>query len=301
MGSLLDVQQPTSTSVIFRNIVVGFDYDEPSPQTILTASALAAQHDGFICLVHATYPPIYAGYVQDLGPFVDQTLQEAKARMEDIISREPALHNRPYKIVVDIKSPVELICKTAQENSADLIVVGTHGRHSIEHFLVGSVAESLLTIAPCPVMIAGPECTACALPWKRILFATDLDNTGIRAAEYAASLSTEGHAELSVIHVMRKVPIGESDMRSWVEDGIRQRLELLFVPGLLAQLPHQLLVAYGDPVEEILAAAHSQNADLIILGTGLHGLGADHNPWRTVGRILREAHCPVLNVNATSK
>jgi len=300
MGSLLETQKTAPTPITFRNIVVGFDYDDPSPQVILTASALSARYGGSLCLVHATYPPTYAGYVQNLSAFIDRLLQDATTHLEDMAAREPALQNRPYKIIVDIRDPVELMCKAARENSADLIVVGTHGRHGIEHLLVGSVAESLLTVAPCPVMVAGPECAPCALPWKRILFATDLDHTGIRAAEYAASMCVEEQAELSVLHVMPKGPTSGSDMRSWIEDGIRRKLELLFVPAHLAKIPHQLLVAYGDPVEEILAAAHSQKADLIILGTGVHGLGADHNPWRTVGRILKEAHCPVLNISPST-
>jgi len=301
MESLILEHSRESTSLAFRNIVVGFDCEEPSPDAILAASALAARNKGSISLVYAVYPPIYAGYVQDLNPFVEQTLQRAKARLEDLIAQQPALRDCQYRIVVDIKNPAELLCRVARERSADLIVVGSHGRHGIEQILVGSVSESLLDKVPCPVMIVGPECSANTLPCKRILFATTVENNFNRAALYAASLSAPESAKLSVIHVVPTEPCGKSDMRGWIEDEIRRRLALLFEPASLDALPHELLVAYGNPAEEILSAARSSKADLIILGAGSHSYGADHNPCRTVGRVIREAHCPVLSVNPNSK
>jgi hypothetical protein len=40
----------------------------------------------------------------------------------------------------------------AQETSADLIVVGTHGRTGLARVLMGSVAEEVVRKAPCPVV-----------------------------------------------------------------------------------------------------------------------------------------------------
>jgi nucleotide-binding universal stress UspA family protein len=40
----------------------------------------------------------------------------------------------------------------AQERAADLIVMGTHGRTGLRHLLVGSVAEKVVRLAPCPVL-----------------------------------------------------------------------------------------------------------------------------------------------------
>ncbi len=50
--------------------------------------------------------------------------------------------------------PFDRILDFAKRNSADLIVMGTHGRTGLPHFFLGSVAEMVLKKSPCPVMIA---------------------------------------------------------------------------------------------------------------------------------------------------
>jgi nucleotide-binding universal stress UspA family protein len=46
----------------------------------------------------------------------------------------------------------EAIVKYAKANEIDLILSGTHGRGMVQHFLMGSVAERIVRIAPCPVL-----------------------------------------------------------------------------------------------------------------------------------------------------
>ena len=45
-----------------------------------------------------------------------------------------------------------VICESARELGADLIVMGTHGRTGLQHVFLGSVAERTLRNAPCPVL-----------------------------------------------------------------------------------------------------------------------------------------------------
>jgi nucleotide-binding universal stress UspA family protein len=46
----------------------------------------------------------------------------------------------------------DLIVRACEEVGADLIVMGTHGRRGVSRALLGSVAESVVRIAPCPVL-----------------------------------------------------------------------------------------------------------------------------------------------------
>jgi nucleotide-binding universal stress UspA family protein len=48
--------------------------------------------------------------------------------------------------------PAETIVRVAQERGADLIVMSTHGRTGLQHVLLGSVAEKVVRLAPCPVL-----------------------------------------------------------------------------------------------------------------------------------------------------
>ncbi|MGH7329756.1 MAG: universal stress protein, partial [Polyangiaceae bacterium] len=48
--------------------------------------------------------------------------------------------------------PHDCILRVAQELGADLIIMGTHGRHGVSHLLLGSLAESVLRSSPVPVL-----------------------------------------------------------------------------------------------------------------------------------------------------
>ena len=50
-------------------------------------------------------------------------------------------------------SPADKILKTIGEKNIDLVVMGTSGKHGINRFLLGSVAENTMRSAPCPVLV----------------------------------------------------------------------------------------------------------------------------------------------------
>ena len=49
--------------------------------------------------------------------------------------------------------PSQMIIETAESKDVDLIVIGTHGRTGLTHILMGSVAEEVVRLAPCPVLV----------------------------------------------------------------------------------------------------------------------------------------------------
>ena len=58
----------------------------------------------------------------------------------------------PIETTAVIGSPAEDIVRLAREIKADLIVIGTHGRHGLSRVFLGSVAERVVRTAPCPVL-----------------------------------------------------------------------------------------------------------------------------------------------------
>lgn len=50
-------------------------------------------------------------------------------------------------------APAEEICAQAARRGVDMIVISTHGRTGLKHYLLGSVAESVVRHAPCPVLV----------------------------------------------------------------------------------------------------------------------------------------------------
>jgi nucleotide-binding universal stress UspA family protein len=53
--------------------------------------------------------------------------------------------------------PFQAILETASSQQVDLIVMGTHGRTGLRYVLLGSVAEKVVHLAPCPVLVVRPR------------------------------------------------------------------------------------------------------------------------------------------------
>ena len=62
----------------------------------------------------------------------------------------------PHEIVVRAGDPAQEIIRAANDLDADLIVMATHGRTGIQHFLLGSVAERVVREAERPVLTVRP-------------------------------------------------------------------------------------------------------------------------------------------------
>jgi len=59
----------------------------------------------------------------------------------------------PCDIAVDMGTPYQVIIDTARTKHVDLIVMGTHGRTGLRHVFLGSVAERVVQLAPCSVLV----------------------------------------------------------------------------------------------------------------------------------------------------
>jgi len=67
--------------------------------------------------------------------------------------RQRAPQGNPSLEFVAVGKPASEIVKTATEWPADVIVIGSHGRHGLERALLGSVAEGVMRHAPCSVLV----------------------------------------------------------------------------------------------------------------------------------------------------
>jgi len=94
-------------------------------------------------------PPVAAS-----GELTDRLLNdtaEFAAKAATIIQK--ALPENEVDVKVATGQAAETICKQAEDFDADKIVMGSHGRKGISHFLLGSVAEEVLKRSPCSVEI----------------------------------------------------------------------------------------------------------------------------------------------------
>jgi Universal stress protein UspA and related nucleotide-binding proteins len=90
-----------------------------------------------------------------MAPVSDPTVvrqdysDEALTRLRDLV---PEAYRDTWKVEIAIGRPADTIVRLARERRADLIVMATHGRTGLEHMVLGSVAEKVVRLAPCPVL-----------------------------------------------------------------------------------------------------------------------------------------------------
>lgn len=84
--------------------------------------------------------------------------EQAHAALQHFIPHH--LTARPLELRVAVGHPFEQVVETAQRDHADLIVMGTHGRTGLPHMMMGSVAERVVRLAPCPVLTVREEASA---------------------------------------------------------------------------------------------------------------------------------------------
>jgi nucleotide-binding universal stress UspA family protein len=83
--------------------------------------------------------------MEELESVAQQSLEQAFQRV-----RAAGLDG---EVMVLHGSPFEGIVSTARDQGVDLIVMGSHGRTGLPHLLLGSVAERVVRLAPCPVLV----------------------------------------------------------------------------------------------------------------------------------------------------
>lgn len=138
--------------------------------------------------------------------------------------------------------------------------------------------------------------------YKRVLFATDFDEVGIKAAHKAKKIADENQATLYLVHVIEPIPAyaypGFAGFAE-VEVSIREQAEKEL--AALAKTLHidkeHALIEFGSVKNEIMRVAKEKDIDLIVTGShGKHGLGLLLGS--TASSIMHHAECDVLIVRS---
>ena len=138
-----------------QHFLVPIDFSEYADQALAYAIRLASTLDAQLTLLHVMQPLPMAGV--DMGVTLPATyLQEVEAEvqrsMEAALARVTAAGLTGEQVVL-YGVPFQEIIGTAKARQVDLIIMGTHGRTGLLHVLLGSVAEKVVRLAPCSVLV----------------------------------------------------------------------------------------------------------------------------------------------------
>jgi universal stress protein A len=139
-----------------HHVLVPLDFSTYAEQALDYAIALAQKLQARVTLLHVIQPLAIVNVEGGLWPTSTflQDLEAAVTRdMEGYLARVTAAGLEGEMVVVH-GVPFQEILDTAKARQVDLIIMGTHGRTGLTHVFLGSVAEKVVRLAPCPVLVA---------------------------------------------------------------------------------------------------------------------------------------------------
>jgi len=158
-------------------IVIGVDYSDAGALALTEAVRLARLHaQSHLHLVHAIsgMPPLGQGLSGDLTVASGQPVNELPPALAADLTRDMMAYvekvlgsagagaaststdSLKWTTHVRLADAAPALAQVASDVEADLVVVGTHGRRGLARFLLGSVAEGVVRLAPCPVLVMRP-------------------------------------------------------------------------------------------------------------------------------------------------
>jgi universal stress protein A len=143
--------------VIPKRILFCTDFSENSDPPRRLAADYANIFGASLAIVHvveswAGFPTYEFRVPVDLHELALNIQESVKADLDEM-AQELATEVSEVTTHCKIGGPAQEIVKLACEMSADLIIMGTHGWTGFKHLLLGSVAENVLRLANCPVLV----------------------------------------------------------------------------------------------------------------------------------------------------
>ncbi len=147
---------PKTAQLEFRSIVVATDGSKYSEAAASDAIGLAKRNGSALTVISVVPSELMTSmdldFIINPGKIVEEEMHNAENHAKAV--KEAAQKEGVVaKAFVVSGKPADAIIKTAKETNADLIVVGSHGRTGLEKLLMGSVAERVIILAPCAVLV----------------------------------------------------------------------------------------------------------------------------------------------------
>ena len=276
----------------FRNILFPADFSVNAQAALKYAAAFARHGNGRVVLF---------------------SVQDEKQAQVDELASDPLLKGvDTERCLVEGDLPSE-IAQGAIDHDIDLITVAMRGRNRLSLPFGSSVAEDIVAEAPCAVLAVRPPQRdfveqrdgQTEIQLKRVLLATNFRPSSAAATQLATQMANQLGAELHAVYVIGDYleqisvmfPEGGLAALTRLRSYVQERMAQLSRTGNAGMATH---MAEGRPYQEIVKLADTLQADLIVIGTAVHGslFGSSQVLGSEIERVIRNAPCPVLCVPA---
>jgi nucleotide-binding universal stress UspA family protein len=243
-------------------------------------------------------PPEVAG---EHNKTLEQSKREDGERLLDRVQSLLPMHAGPSTKHLRIGSPAEVIVSMAEEQNADLIVMGARvmgaqGLAPVKEWLLGSVSHRILTLAPCATLIVNGPVKA----MKQILLPLQGPSDAEAAVRFLQLKPFHDAVELTLLAVLPSTgPPRPGDAAAAAAATEKLEEQTAFIDGVaerLRAIGYQArgVAVTGAPSDTILQQATMQRSDLILMGTrGRQGI-TRFVLGSVAHDVLHQMPCPVL-------
>lgn len=300
---------------MFNRILVCVDGSCCAAAAARAARAIADRYGAEFLALNVFYPALAEpGEIGAWAIAIDQRAldlcasEELEAAKKSIAPTLTDGQNRT-RFVQEIGHPVETILRVAQQESVDLVVVGSRGLQGVKELFLGSVSSAIMHHARCAVLIVrGRDVPPPRDAFQRIVLASDGSARARRAGAVAIEMAQKFATTLTVLNVAIdlssvSLPEDEETLVGDLAPEVIARRQLDLVRQNLGGMAKEAGVncsyvqKQGHPYEVIVRFAEQHDADLVVVGS--RGLGGFEQ--MLVGSVsnyvAHHSPCPVLVVH----
>jgi nucleotide-binding universal stress UspA family protein len=230
---------------------------------------------------------------EEIYKTLEQSMREDGGRLLNRVQSLLPMHAGPSTKYPRLGSPAEVIVSMAEEQKADLIVMGARGLGPVKERLLGSVSHRILTLAHCATLIINGPVKA----MKQILLPLQGPFDAEAAIHFLQLKPFHDAVELTLLTVLPSTePPWPGDAAAATEILEEQAAYIKSVAERLRAIGYQAhgVAVVGTPATVILQEATTLRSDLILMGTrGRQGM----TPFvlgSVSHAVLHKTPCPVL-------
>ena len=286
-----------------KRVIVPLDGIEIAPNSLALAALLARLFRAELELMHVVADEHVLAAVGGETDTPDAFLQRASA----VVASDLAVQTHLYG-----GDPVEKVLERARENLDSLLVVASHGKSGLTRAVRGSVSDEIVRGSPVPVVVTREMMRFPTGSIQSILVPLDGSSLSERALPSAIELARLSGATLGLVSVIDghqlTAALGvdyRSEIGISIEDETRD-LARSYLDAKVRELRADAVrvtweVRIGRPADEIIRAARTTEADLIVMSS--HGRGGVRR-WAfgsVTDDIVLRGHTPVVVISASGK
>ena len=248
-----------------KKIIVPTDFSENARHALRVAAGIAQKSKAVLGLMHTNtliaYAPILPEYeftgTYNMQDYYNMAADEFRHLKQDLVAK-PGFEDLNIETRIEEGMLYASIRRVAEEESADLIVMGTKGATGALEFFVGSNTEKVIRTAPCPVL-AVPENSGDFHP-KTVVLASTLGEDQLAAFQYLAKWQKYWPFKVEVLYLNNPGAFGSKKQIDGIEAELAQQSGLHKANAFIN-------INTFNEESTILEFAQQEKADLIVMAT----------------------------------